>query len=229
MHIHWLQHVPFEGLGAIETWATQHRHTLSVTRFFDKDPLPLPDELDMLIVMGGPMGVNDTGKYPWLELERLFIGDVIRMGKPVLGVCLGAQLIAAALGATVMRAPQQEIGWFRVFRDRGLPLPWPEELEVFHWHSDTFTLPEDAVRICHSRACENQAFLYDGRVLALQFHIEMTPEGIEAIIENSNDQIVDGEHIQTAEAMREEAANKTGHLHTFLDMLLDILAAKAKL
>ena len=101
MRAHFLQHVPFEGLGSIESWLHANGYQISATRLFDSEALPSLDEIDLLIAMGGPMSVNDEQEYPWLTTEKEFVRDAIHSGKPVLGICLGAQLIAAALGARV--------------------------------------------------------------------------------------------------------------------------------
>lgn len=183
LRIHYLQHVPFEGPGSIATWARARGHAITRTRFFGTDPLPDPDEIDWLIIMGGPMGVYDEGEHPWLRQEKEFIRQAIAGGKTVIGVCLGAQLIAHVLGARVYPNPQKEIGWFpvRLTAEASLSGPAddiPRELMVFHWHGDTFDLPENAVRIASSEACRNQGFLYNERVLGLQFHPEATASSV---------------------------------------------------
>ncbi|NNK57535.1 MAG: hypothetical protein HKP44_09510, partial [Desulfofustis sp.] len=99
--IHWLQHVPFEGLGIIDSWAASCGHTLSCTKFWDGDGLPAPDALDMLVVMGGPMGVDDEVEYPWLEEEKEFLRQAVEQKLVILGICLGAQLLASICGASV--------------------------------------------------------------------------------------------------------------------------------
>src|SRR5262245_15038627 len=115
MQIHYFQHVPFEGLGYIETWLKENGHDISVTRFYESSyQLPPVSAIDALIVMGGPMGVYDEDKYAWLRDEKAFIEDCIRAGKRLLGICLGAQLLSVCLGAAVGAAPNKEIGWFPV-------------------------------------------------------------------------------------------------------------------
>ncbi|MGF1451436.1 MAG: type 1 glutamine amidotransferase [Opitutales bacterium] len=225
MRIHWLQHVPFEGLGMIEAWAADQGHELTATRFARGDALPLPAEVDMVIAMGGPMNALEDDKYPWLKLERLFLGDVIRAGKPVLGVCLGAQLIAAALGAKVYRHEHIEIGWWPVERTGTAAIPWPEEVEVFHWHSDTFDLPNGAEPLCHSTACEYQGFVWNQRVVGLQFHLEMRPEDVAAICENCGHEVVDGPWIQPMERLKHIDPDLQERRRRLLNMILDGLAA----
>ncbi len=112
MKVHVLQHVPFEGLGSIDPWLASRGAEVAYTRFFQNDPLPSPGSMDLLVVMGGPMSVNDEGELAWLAPEKRFVRDAVESGVPVLGICLGAQLIASALGACVYPNRVKEIGWF---------------------------------------------------------------------------------------------------------------------
>ncbi len=206
MQLHYLQHVPFEGLGSIGQWAQTRQHGVSVTRLYDSDVLPGLDKFDLLIVMGGPMGINDEKVYPWLKTEKEFLTQTIAAGKPVLGVCLGAQLLADVLGAKVSPNAEKEIGWFPVqLTAEGRHVSFfqelPPELEVFHWHGDTFKLPQGASLLASSVACRNQAFVYNERVLALQFHLETTPESAASLIEHCRDELVQAPYIQTEEDM----------------------------
>jgi len=180
MRVHHIRHVEFENLGSIETWLSSQGHAVTCTRMYANDPLPRLDQFDWLIVMGGPMSANDDATLPWMAPEKEFILATIDARKPVLGVCLGSQLIAAALGAKVYPNAQREIGWFPIQRtDEARPHPFgelfPDQIDVFHWHGDTFDLPNGAVRLASSAACLNQAYAYSNHVLALQFHLEMTP------------------------------------------------------
>jgi len=115
MRAHWFQHVSFEGLGSIELWLDSNGYEVTFTRFFESADLPDPDAIDLLVVMGGPMSVNDEDQFPWFVSEKRFIREIIESGKPVLGICLGAQLIANALGANVYPNPVKEIGWFPIY------------------------------------------------------------------------------------------------------------------
>ena len=195
MNAHYLQHVPFEGLGCIGPWLEQHHYDISRTRLFAGDRLPDPETVDFLIIMGGPMGVHDQKEYPWLLPETAFIREMVLSGKPVLGICLGAQLIASAMGARVFQNREKEIGWFPIETARGMSgngFSFPPSLEVFHWHGETFDLPEDAVHIARSAACEHQAFQIRDRVLGLQFHLETTPESARSMIDHCGQELVDG-------------------------------------
>ena len=223
MRAHYLQHVPFEGLGAIAPWLERGGHEIRATRLFDSEPLPGLDELDLLIVMGGPMSIHDERDHPWLGTEKTFLRDAIDAGKPVLGICLGAQLLAAALGARVYRNAEKEIGWFAV---RGVPssdagaFAFPSTVDAFHWHGETFDLPGNAVRLARSEACENQAFEIDDRVIGLQFHLEATPRSVRDLVEHCRDELVPSPYIQTEERILSAGPGHYDAIHRLLDELL---------
>lgn len=228
MHIHFLQHVPFEGLASIRDWIGRGDHQVSGTRLYAGEHLPRPDRIDLLIVMGGPMGVHDTDAHPWLTAEKAFLRQVIDAGQRVLGICLGAQLIADVLGARVYRNDQKEIGWFPVTRAAAaerspLGVLLPERFDAFHWHGDTFDLPPGAAHLAQSAACRHQAYAVDGRILGLQFHLETTPESAAALIEHGADELVDGPCIQTPAQML-APAERFAALNTLMSTLLDGLA-----
>ena len=229
MNIHWLQHVPFEGLGTIEKWAERTGHTLSCTRLFDGDLLPHLDQFGMLVVMGGPMGIYDEQEYPWLTAEKSFIRATLDAGRPVLGICLGAQLIADVLGARVFANKQKEIGWFPVTRTDAVPSGLegvlPKNQTVFHWHGDTFDLPADAVHLYFSLACRNQAFLYKDRVLALQFHLETTSESAIPLIQNCRNELVLGPSIQTEREII-EGIEKFARINETMARILEYMTSR---
>jgi len=207
MRIHYLQHVTFEGLAFIKTWAVARGYSLSSTRFFANEPLPQMQDFDWLIVLGGPMNIYETEKYFWLTEEKRFIEQAIKNDKTVIGICLGAQLIADVLGAKVTRNEFKEIGWFPVELTADSPVfhSLPKRFKALHWHGDTFELPRGAVHLARSKGCENQAFVYEEKVLSLQFHLEATPASVQQIIENCGDEIVEGKYIQTpVEILRED-------------------------
>src|SRR5262245_10782835 len=166
MRAHYLQHVPFETPGSILTWLGQQGASVTSTRLFEPHTLPPVDDFDLLVVMGGPMSVNDETEHPWLVAEKRLVREAIDRGRAVVGVCLGAQVIASALGCRVYRSDEREIGWFpiRGARTRGAEAPpphvmgWPDTLTVFHWHGETFDLPAGAVLLASSEGCVNQAF-----------------------------------------------------------------------
>ena len=206
MRVHYLQHVAFEGIGAITEWAHARGHTLSGTQLF-RDTLPEPDELDLLVIMGGPMNIYEEREYPWLAPEKTFIAKAIDAHKAVLGICLGAQLLADVLGGTVTKGEYREIGWYPVeLTEAGRQLPvlagFPQCFPALHWHGDTFSTPRGAIHVASSAACTNQAFAYDGgRVLGLQFHLEETRVSLAQLIEHAGHELVDGAWISTADEM----------------------------
>ncbi len=225
MKLHWLQHVPFEGLGMIEEWAIDQHMEIDCTRLAAGEKLPEISTFDWLVVMGGPMGIHDQTQYPWLVAEKEFIKQAIDAEKKVLGICLGAQLIADVLGAKVYPGPQKEIGWFPIHRSSDSPKVLPEELTVFHWHGDTFDLPADATRLASSAGCENQGFITRDRVVGLQFHMETTPESMAALIENCGDELTDACSIQTPEQMHAGLSNLE-NLHAAMRHMLNTLHAQ---
>jgi GMP synthase-like glutamine amidotransferase len=178
-----IQHVAHEGPGLIATVLDDAGLRLEVIRVDRDDPLPDQRAIDGLVVMGGPMGVHDVDVHPWLMAERELIAAVSADGRPVLGVCLGAQQVAAALGAEVMRGPSLEIGLGQVeltSEGRRDPVTGPEyggladtALPCVHWHHDTFALPAGAVHLAATRPYPHQAFRWGELVYALQFHVEV--------------------------------------------------------
>jgi len=230
MKIHYLQHVPFEGLGSIEAWAARNNHTVGVTRLYKGETAPALDSFHFLVVMGGPMNIYEHERHPWLVSEKDFIGRAIESDKPVLGVCLGAQLIADVLGAKVHAGAHKEIGWFPITltpeaEEQGLAGVFGKTLTVMHWHGDTFTIPEGAVRLAQSEACPNQGFVWQERVMGLQFHLETTRESLRALIENSMDELVEAPYIQTPDEMLAQD-RPFARINQVMDRVLDYLAER---
>ncbi len=221
-------HVPFEGPGTIADWAHARGHRLEVYRAYERDSAH-PGEHEMLVVMGGPMGVQDEDAHAWLAPEKRFVAAAIESGAYVLGVCLGAQIVAEVLGAIVERGPHKEIGWFPVRlteagRTSSVFGRLPEEFEVLHWHGDIFEIPDGATRTVESDAFSNQAFEYDdGRVVALQFHLEETAKTLETLIEAGGHEIeAGGRWVQSAEDMMRRPERFTDSrrlLSTLLDSM----------
>jgi GMP synthase (glutamine-hydrolysing) len=201
LEVHYIQHVPFEDLAFIGDWLADRGHSVSRTRQFAGDPLPLSERFDWLVVMGGPMSVNDGAHYPWIDAELRLVREAIEAGKTVLGVCLGAQFVAAALGSRVYAAQEREIGWFPVTISSELFDAFPPRLTVLHWHGETFDLPEGARLLAQSAACRNQLFFYGERVCGVQFHLEATEASLRALVENSTDHLKPGPYVMSAEEM----------------------------
>lgn len=225
MHVRVFQHVPFEGLGSIADWLAARRATVALTRFFEVPELPSAHDSDLLIVLGGPMGVNDEATLPWLAEERQFIGEAVRAGMPVLGVCLGAPLIARALGARVYPGPHREIGWFPVTACAPATdaFAFPPVLDAFHWHGDTFELPPGAVRLARSAACAQQAFQFGARCIGLQCHLETTPESAAALIAHCGHELQPAPYVQDAATIRAAPAARHAAIHAQMARVLDYL------
>ena len=227
MQVQVLQHVPFEGPGSIAAWLAARRADVGCTRLFAGDRLPRAGDIDALIAMGGPMSVNDEDALDWLRPEKQLVRDVVARGIPVLGICLGAQLIASALGARVYPGTEREIGWFPVggVPDAAPGFRFPPEFLAFHWHGETFDLPAGAVRLARSAACENQAFQVGRNAVALQFHLETTPASAEALIENCRDELVPGPYVQTEAELRAAPAARYAAINQLMERVLAELLA----
>lgn len=207
MNIHYFQHVPFEGPGFIENWAHDKKFSLQATRFFRNDPLPDLNAVDWLVVMGGPMSVHDEQAYPWLKEEKQFIRQAIEKGKMVIGICLGAQLIAEILGAKVYPNKYKEIGWWPVqttseARKHPLFHVLPPAFTPFHWHGDMFDLPEKAIHLIESPGCLNQAFSYKENVIGIQFHFELTSQLLDAMLKHGKEELQPSDYVQPEEHIR---------------------------
>lgn len=230
LRIHYLQHVAFEGLGYIETWANQNKYPLTSTRYYESWKLPELSAFDWLIIMGGPMGVYDENKFFWLSEEKAFIEKTIRANKTVIGICLGAQLIATALGARVYPNTKKEIGWFPVTKTTAsenhfLFKDLPDTCPVFHWHGDTFDLPDGAVHLLQTSICPHQAFIWNKKVLGLQFHLEVTPQTLTSMIDNCRQELIRDTFVQN----EKEISNCSGLCESsnlYLKNILTQLALK---
>lgn len=206
MRVRVLQHVPFEGPAALAPALRSAGHELAVTRLDAREPLPVLAELDWLIVLGGPMSVHDEAEHAWLAPEKRLVRAAVEGGRRVLGVCLGAQLVAASLGAAVTRNPEREIGWFPVERAPGAEASrfghvLPARFPAFHWHGESFALPPGAVRLARSEACAEQAFAIGERVVGLQFHVETTRQAAEALVRHCADELAPGPWVQDTRAI----------------------------
>ena len=209
MRFHCLQHMPDEGPGHAADWLAAHGHSLTFTRLFEPAPVfPAMTEFDGLLILGGAMSVYDEEKLPWLRNEKVFIQEVLRAGKVTLAICLGAQLVAQALGGEVRPNPEPEIGFWTVrFSAKSLEHPllrgWPEKAAVLHWHVDTFTVPPGAMRVGMSAGCATQGFVWGDGIIGLQFHPEMTVPMVEQLMAfEGHETAQEQEFVQTAEQIR---------------------------
>lgn len=222
-----LQHVPFEGPGAFATALTDRG--VSLERYLvPQDGLP-KDAGDLLIVMGGPMSVNDPDS--WIAEETEFIRSVILTGKPVIGVCLGSQFMAKALGATVRSGKALEIGMTQVkltaeAKHDPVFSTLPASFEVFEWHGEVFDLPKDCVPLAGSDIAPLQAFRYAARAYGLLFHLEMEENGIESLCRECAPDLAKAR--LTAHHVKAAALPQLLHLHQIADRLVAHLLDSAR-
>lgn len=230
MKVRCFQHVPFEGLGLIDPWLRARGHEVSFTRWWAGDTAPDAADYDWLIVMGGPMNAYQHRDHPWLVAEKFALASAFATGKRVLGVCLGAQLIADVLGGKVVQNAEREIGWWPV-RATAIPAgadgtryAFPAFTPVLHWHGDTFSLPPGATRLAESVACAQQAFAWGERVLGLQFHLEMGTAAVAEIAAGCAEELKGGGRwVQSAEELtagaREHGPGAEALLHRLLEAM----------
>ena len=232
LKIHCLQHVSYEGIGCIDYWSQVKGHTLTFTKLYET-PVVFPslDSFDWLIIMGGPLSVNDVENFPWLVEEKKFIESAIKKSKVVIGFCLGSQLISSALGAKVGPSAKKEIGWFDVSlteeaKQHELFNGFADTFKTFHWHGDTFELPRHSKLLMSSAACKHQGFIYGKRTIALQFHPEVTQAGLKEMIANHSEELVVDEFVQTEEVILEQLNLVTDNherMRIWLNKLQDVL------
>lgn len=230
MRVHVVRHIPFEGPARIAEWARDRGHTLTESIAMTEE-YPEVNEIDFLVLMGGPMDADDHEASPWLVAEKRYVVEAMGAGRLVLGICLGAQILAETIGGRVRRADEREIGWFPVHRTAEADSEpvfdgCPEELVVGHWHGDTFDLPDTAWPALSSEACENQAFSQmGGRVVGLQFHLEWDLRTLNALLEEcAGDVEAGGRWVQSAGKI---AAGATEYLDACRQPLYDLLDAMA--
>lgn len=215
------QHVEFEGPGAILPYLESRNFQVRLVKLYAGDAIPSPSSVDFAVLMGGPMSALDEDEYPYLALEKRFCREMFALKKPLLGICLGAQIMANAFGAAIRKNPEKEIGWFPVIFENGL------SMEAFHWHGETFDIPELATPLAYSAACKNQGFRL-GRIVGLQFHLETTRESMNAILENCSDELetalaLHGSFVQTKREILEQGKISIPQANAVLVELLDAI------
>jgi len=222
------KHIYNEPAGHAEQWADERGHSY-VYHYWDEDHvLTGLLQFDLLIIMGGMMGAYDESEFPWLVAEKRLIREAVESGRKVVGICLGAQMIASALGARVYKNIHAEIGFHRVIPVQpgtgGISL-FPEPIDAFQWHGDTFDLPDGACLVATSENIKNQAFTFGNNTLALQFHPEMNHDIIGGLLRNSWEKEASSPWKQSREAIlsRIDLADQG---RSMLFRLLDELTAR---
>jgi GMP synthase-like glutamine amidotransferase len=232
MRLHVVQHVPFEHPGLIAEWARARGFEITSALAL-KEEYPAAADVDFLAVMGGPMDADDENASPWLHAEKHFVVECVAAGIPVLGVCLGAQILAEVIGGEVKRNPEREIGWFPVTKTaEGFAEPlfatWPESLVVGQWHGDTFDLPTGLESSFSSEAAANQAFVFDRRVVGVQFHLEWTQSGLAELIARCNADLEQRSvWVMSGSEILDEAPERISASTPWLYSLLDGMVAES--
>jgi GMP synthase-like glutamine amidotransferase len=220
-----LQHVEFEGPAAVADWAAERGVPLRLFRLHRDATLPSLSDFDMLTIMGGPMSANDEARLGWLGPEIALVREAIATEKLVLGICLGAQIIAKALGARVYPGSAKELGWFPVQRTAGSHPCFdglPASFMPFHWHGETFDLPHEAKLLATSKITKTQAFAVGQRVLGLQFHMEATEESVRDLLNGAAQEIGHGVLEQQPDTILAHLS-QCARLRPLLDTVLDRL------
>ncbi len=219
------RHSPTEGPGYFTTFLDRHGIPWRLVRVDAGDAVPESlNGVSGVCLMGGPMSVNDD--LPWIPPLLALIRDAVASDIPVIGHCLGGQLMSKALGGTVGANPAKEIGWAEVrITDADAARPWlgdaADPMPAFHWHGETFSLPPGATRILDSALCANQAYVLNGRHIGMQCHVEMTPELVASWCDAGAAEIAasDSPGVQTPEAIQADLAARTAQLHRLADKI----------
>ncbi|MDX1347404.1 MAG: type 1 glutamine amidotransferase [Thiomicrorhabdus chilensis] len=221
-----LQHTATEGAGMVLDWCVQKGVKVSYINLYEPHPeFDLDELVQLVVVLGGPMSVNAENDYPWLKPEKHFIRQCVEAQIPILGICLGAQLIASALGSQVVANSEVEIGWHKIegLTNQTDVFPLPVSMPVFHWHGETFELPSHSVRLAKSDACANQGFQLGDKVIGLQFHPEITVNTIEAWIADAGESLKPSKYVQSPNEMRAKAKTYLPDSKALLFEVLDYL------
>jgi GMP synthase-like glutamine amidotransferase len=217
-----MKHFDFDDPSSLAAWADRHGHSVLVAEPPYGFTAPALNDFDLLIILGGPMSAYQDELFPWLTAEKQFILSAVSAGKYVLGICLGAQLLAEVTGGRVYRNEQKEIGWHPVCRTN-LRHPLfdgvPEAFHSFQWHGDCFDIPEGGVPLAYSEACRQQAFAYGDRVLGLQFHLETSPACMETMLAQWEDELVPAPYIQSRRSICEQSGRSAASFHILHQIL----------
>ena len=218
MRVHVLQHVKSEGVGSMKEWFHNQGALIKTTRVDLNQALPHINDIDWLIIMGGPMSVYEESKYPWLKSEKEFIRQAIDSKKHVLGICLGGQLIASAMGAKVYTNSQQEIGWFPIKKTHDIASWLLSDKALLCWHGDCFDLPKTAISFATSDITKHQGFCLGPRIWALQFHIEAKQGTTEVFYRVTGSNLPQGDYVQSLEEL-----SSSNHIQTSKETVFALL------
>lgn len=221
MTIHCLQHVWFEIPGLIEDWCREHDYELKLVRLWNGELVPAHSEVERLLLLGAPLSVNDHVRVDFIAAEIEFLRDYLKAGKPVLGICFGAQLMAHALGERVYSASEKEIGWFDVHATEAGKHFFPHTFTPFHWHGETFDLPANTTLLASTTGCRNQAFLAGPKQLGLQFHLEANPQLIQHMLVHCKDELQPFPGIQSPAEIESQATARIAMNKPILARLLN--------
>lgn len=223
METYIFQHVAFEGPGAILPYLESKGYHVHLVKLYAGDSVPSSLDVDFAVLMGGPMSALEEDKYPFMVEEKQLCRELFAADKPVLGVCLGAQIMANAFFAPIRQNPEKEIGFYPVTFENGFTV------NAFHWHGETFDIPEYAESIAYSEACRNQGFKM-GRSLGLQFHLETTAESLNSLLENCAEELeaalsAKAKYVQSKSQILETAKTALPELNAAMTELLDAMLA----
>ena len=211
MKIAVLQHSDHTPAGSVETWASQRGFQLAMHRLHKGEMLPGLDKIDLVVILGGPMNVDDTDENPWLVDEKRFLKDAIAQGTKCVGLCLGGQLLAQAIGGSVHKNKHWEVGWHQIDFTDG------KSLSVFQWHQDCFTLPATAEQTGTNSITPNQAFRFQNNVIGFQFHPESTFEWLKECAEDED--FPRGPFVQSPKEIMDGAKNLNAMREWFFSTL----------
>lgn len=228
MQIHAVLHAAFEPLGIIAQWAKEQGHLVSITRTYDGEQLPEVSLFDMLIIMGGPQSSLEIEKYPYLADEIALIKKSIVENKPIIGVCLGAQLISQALGADPEKSPHKEVGVFSIellddAHDDPIFKDFPKDFDVMHWHNDMPGLPNGSVVLAKSAGCPRQIVRFLPNVYGFQCHFEINRDVALGLIANCQSDLVPSLFVQNEDQMlKSDFSSINQKMKKILDVLANI-------